>query len=209
MPYKDAEKRREAQRKADAKRGKRTRSWACIVYPESAPSDWVERLAEGHVECLISPLHDSDVTADGTPKKSHFHVLALFEHPASEKQARELFSRAGVTAPPEAVASARGYGRYLCHLDDHDKHRYDEADVVELCGASWKAVALDEAEAKDKTLNEIEDWLDEYNVVSYRALCRYARQNRPDWTQVIRSSTIHLSAYVRSAAWEATQEQGR
>lgn len=197
---------KEAQRKYDARRGKRTRSWACIIYPESAPSDWMEKLAEGHVACLISPLHDSDIRADGTPKKAHFHVLALFENPVPEKSARELFARAGVTAPPEAVASAKGYARYLCHLDDFDKHRYSESAIVELCGASWKAVALDEGEARDVILTEIEDWIDEFNVVSYRALCRYARQNRPEWTRVVRSSTVHLSQYLRSAAWEATQQ---
>lgn len=199
---------KEAQRKYDARRGKRTRSWACIIYPESAPSDWVEKLAEGHVEILISPLHDSDVTADGTQKKSHFHVLGLFENPVPEKSARELFARAGVTAPPEAVASARGYARYLVHLDDFDKFRYDEADVVELCGASWKAVALDEGEARDRILDEVEAFIDDNGLVSYRALCRYARENRPDWTRVIRSSTIHLGQYLKSAAWEATQGIG-
>ena len=206
MPIKDPEKKKAAQRRADAKRGIRARGWACIVYPESAPEGWIEALKEGHIQTLISPLHDSDVTAEGEPKKPHYHVLAMFENPTTEKAARALFERAGVTAPPEAISSIKAYARYLVHLDDHDKHRYSESDVTELCGAIWGAVALDEGEERDRILTEIEDWLDDQGVISYRALCRYARKERPEWSRVIRSSTMHLTAYVKSAAWEASQQ---
>ena len=203
MPIKDPEKKREAQRRADAKRaGTRTRGWACIIYPESAPTDWVEKLNEAHIETLISPLHDSDVTGDGQPKKPHYHVLAMFNQPVPESSAREYFSRANVTAPPEMVKNIRGYARYLIHLDDHDKHRYSEKDVVALAGATWISVALDEADEINALLDEIEDWLDETGCVSYRALCRYARTERPEWTRVIRKNTIHLSALLRSIQWE-------
>lgn len=205
MPIKDPEKKREAQRRADAKRRARSRGWACIVYPESAPDGWLDALRDGHIQALVSPLHDEDVTADGKPKKPHFHVLAMFENPVPEKSARELFETIGVTAPPELVKSIRAYARYLVHLDDHDKQRYRDSDVVELCGASWGAVALDESEERDRILTEVEDWLDDQGVVSYRALCRYARTHRPEWVHTIRTSTVHLMAYVRSAAWESTQ----
>ena len=177
MPIKDPEKKREAQRRADAKRRARSRGWACIVYPESAPDGWLDALADAHIQTLVSPLHDADVTADGTPKKPHYHCLAMFENPVPEK----------------------------VHADDHDKHRYDDHDVIELGGASWAAVALDESEERDRILTEVEDWLDEQGVVSYRTLCRYARTHRPDWLHVVRTSTVHLMAYVKSAAWEDSQ----
>lgn len=105
------------------------------------------------------------------------------------------------------MRSIKAYARYLVHLDDHDKHRYSEADVVELCGASWGAVALDDHEERDRILSEVEDWLDEQGVTSYRALCRYARARKPEWVHVIRTSTIHLMAYVRSAEWEYSQRE--
>lgn len=207
MPIKDPDKRRDAQKRADARRGPRARGWACVVYPESSPAGWLDALADKHVQVLVSPLHDSDVTADGTPKKPHWHVLAMFEAPATEKAAASLFAAAGVTAPPEMVRSIKAYARYLVHMDDHDKHRYSEADVVELCGASWGAAALDEHEERDRILSEVEDWLDEQGVTSYRALCRFARAHKPEWVHVIRTSTIHLMAYVRSAEWEYSQER--
>lgn len=204
MPYKDPAKHREAVKRYDQKRkGLRTRSWACIVYPESAPEDWIERLKSAHIETFISPLHDSDVTATGERKKPHFHVLAFFPSPVPAVTAMEYFQLAGVTAPPEMVKNARGYARYLVHLDDHDKHRYDEAKIICLSGADWKAAALDDGEAADQTLDEIEDWIDKSGCVSYAALCRFARCNRPDWTHTIRTHTIHLTALMKSILWES------
>lgn len=196
---------KEKQREYDARRAKRARGWACIVYPESAPEGWREALAEHHVQVLVSPLHDQDVTAEGDPKKPHYHVMAMFENPVPAKSAAEVFAAASVTQPPELLKSIKAYARYLVHMDDHDKHRYSEDGVVELCGACWGAVALDEHEERDRILSEVEDWLDEQGVVSYRALCRYARSRKPEWVHVIRTSTIHLMAYVKSAEWESRE----
>lgn len=64
------------------------------------------------------------------------------------------------------------------------------------------AVALDEGEAADRIMDEIEDWIDASGCVSYMALCRFARAERPDWTHTIRSHTIHFTALMKSAMWE-------
>lgn len=45
-----------------------------MVYPESAPDDWIMKLQEQCVPALISLLHDKDINADGTRKKEHYHV---------------------------------------------------------------------------------------------------------------------------------------
>lgn len=184
----------------------KARGWACIVYPESAPPDWVDKLKESHLEILISPLHDADVDAEGKPKKEHYHVLAIWPGPTVESAARKLFSSIGITAPPEVVRTLKGYARYLCHLDDHDKAPYDPANVIALGGAVWAAVALDEAEERDRILDEIEAYIDSSGVVSYAMLMRFARSCRPEWKAVIRRSSIHLSALLRSAEWDAKRE---
>jgi len=76
-------------------------------------------------------------------------------------------------------------------------------------GADWAEVALSDAERADKLLDEIEDWIDDTGCVSYVALCRYARRQRPDWTRCVRTHTVHLSALIRSAYWEQTQSGDR
>ena len=47
---------------------KKVRAIAGILYADSAPADWQDRIADLHMMALVSPLHDSDVQADGSPK---------------------------------------------------------------------------------------------------------------------------------------------
>ena len=57
---------------SETKNGRgRTRNFATIVYPESAPENWKSILENEIVPALISPLHDKDINADGEKKKAH------------------------------------------------------------------------------------------------------------------------------------------
>jgi hypothetical protein len=125
------------QKKADEKRrGKRTRNYATIVYPESAPPDWIERLKETHVQALISPLHEHDVNPDGEPKKPHYHVLLIFGSVKTLEQAQEVFAQIGGVGQ-ENVLTLRGYARYLCHIDNPEKAQYDAKDVISIGGLDY------------------------------------------------------------------------
>lgn len=62
--------------KEDTDRSKvRTRNFATVVYPESAPADWLDIINDLHIPCFVSPLHDQDLDAKGKPKKPHYHVV--------------------------------------------------------------------------------------------------------------------------------------
>ncbi len=87
-------------------------------------------------------------------------------------------------------------------MDDHDKHRYSERDVIALSGAVWSNVALDEAEADDDALDEIMCWMAETGCVSFWGLCVYAMRERPNWKRVTRHKTIFLTNLIKSFAWE-------
>ena len=182
----------------------RARLFATVVYPESAPADWMERLEQTHIAAMVSPLHALDTLPTGEVKKAHYHVLWRYDGVKTPAQAQEVVSLIGGAGAVEVVADYRGYARYLCHLDSPDKAQYSADEVKCFGGADWAAVALSEAERTDATLDEIEDWIDETHCISYIGLCRYARRERPDWTRTVRTHTVHLSALIRSAYWEQT-----
>lgn len=48
----------------------KARTWGMVVYPQSAPEDWVELLRETYIQFAVSPLHDKDVNPDGEIKKN-------------------------------------------------------------------------------------------------------------------------------------------
>ena len=187
----------------------RTRIFATVVYPESAPADWLARLESVHVAAMVSPLHCMDTLPTGEQKKEHYHVLWRYEGLKTPAQAQEVVDIIGGAGAVEIVADYRGYARYLCHLDSPDKAQYSADDVKCFGGANWAEVALSDAERTDALLDEIEDWIDETGCVSYVALCRYARRQRPDWTRCVRTHTVHLSALIRSAYWELNQSGDR
>lgn len=197
---------KEKQREYNKRRGLQSMAWAFIWYPEMGTLATLIALLDAlHLKYFISPLHDSDTNADGTPKKAHYHVMVMWPTAVGLARAKRAFASCGVTAPPENIETVRGYARYLAHMDDHDKHRYDERDIIAGGGAVWLEVALDKDDATDAILDEVCDWLDEQGVDSYRDLCRYARQVRPDWKHVVYRNTIFIKAYMRSVEYDRAQ----
>lgn len=179
---------------------RRTRNYATIVYPESAPENWQELLASNFVPAFISPLHDVDINPTGEKKKAHYHVILMFDSVKTMEQAAEVISTFnGVGC--EVVKSMRGYARYLCHLDNPEKAQYNTADVRSLCGADYIGtigLAID----KYVAISEMEEFCDKYNVVSFYALSKYARSHRQDWHRVLAdSATVYMREYLQSKKW--------
>lgn len=180
----------------------KTRTYASVVYPESAPNDWINILKETHVKALISPLHDKDLNeGDGTPKKAHYHVFVTFDGPKTREQALSFFKTiCGVGL--ERIESSRGYARYLCHLDNPEKHQYNMHDVVEVNGANY-AAAIEDPGDRDRLISEMEDFCEKYDVLSLRQLSNWAKHNRPDWYHALTSNcAYYISKWLKSKAYD-------
>ena len=183
----------------------RVRNFACVVYPESAPEDWVSILSEQHVPAFVSPLHDQDVNPTGELKKAHHHVMVMFEGKKSTAQAQELFAKIGGVGV-EIVNSLRGYARYLCHLDNPEKAQYSIDDVVSLSGADYDA-CIGLPTDKYKCIKEMMQFCKQGGVYAYCDLLDYAAENRPDWFRVLTdSSTVVITSYLKSMAWKMQEE---
>lgn len=185
-------------------RDTRSRNFATVVYPESAPEDWQEKLAANFVPAFISPLHDRDVNPTGEPKKAHHHVVVMFEGKKSEDQVREVFKSFGGVGL-ERIQSIRGYARYLCHLDNPEKAQYSPDDVRSLCGADYTAT-IGLVTDKYKAIDEIMDYIDATGTTSYRDLMRYCRSERRDWFRVLCDNGSYvILEYLKSATWTDKQ----
>lgn len=178
----------------------RVRNYATVVYPESAPENWQEILAEQFVPCFISPLHDKDINPTGEPKKPHYHVVIMYEGKKSLEQAKDLISLfSGVGC--EVVQSIRGYARYLCHLDNPEKAQYLPDQVRSLCGADYSAT-IGLVTDKYKAIDEMMDFCDEMRIYSYRDLMQYCRKERRDWFRVLCDNGSYVMLeYLKSATW--------
>lgn len=110
------------------------RNWAFILYPESAPVDWREKLQLYGVPCAVSPLHDKDISKDGQPKKPHYHILFTYKHPTTSNNVLSfVVDCMKQNKHCEPVQDLNGYYRYLAHLDNPDKAQYNPDDIVTYC----------------------------------------------------------------------------
>lgn len=176
---------------------KRYRDFATVVYPESAPDDWMDKLESFKIQALISPLHDKDLNPTGEPKKPHYHVQIMFEGAKSKDQAIELFKHIGGVGC-EIVNSKRGMARYLTHLDNPEKYRYSEDDVKILGGADyWDIINL--PSDKYALIGDILDFVIENRVSNIIDLFRYVRDmNLYDWYRVVVDNTFLFSQYCKA-----------
>ena len=188
---------------AKEKSKSRQRTFATVVYPESAPENWLTILDEQHIATFVSPLHDQDLNPDGEPKKTHRHVMIMFDSVKTVEQAREVFDLIGGVGC-EQVKTTRGYARYLCHLDNPEKCQYKEDDVICMNGADYPAViglSID----KYKAVKEIIAYCKEKDEDCYADLLEYSAMYRMDWFRVLcDNGTIVVKEYLKSRAWKKT-----
>lgn len=182
----------------------RGRNWATIVYPESAYDNWIDKLSDLHVPALVSPLHDSDLDPTGEPKKPHFHVLLMFEGVKTPDQVKDMIKEFGGVGC-EFVNSIRGYARYLCHLDNPDKARYNEDRVLSLSGADFVST-INLASDKYTTLREITQYARMNQIYSYADLFDYCAEYNASWYYCLCDvGTLVVKEYLKSMRWTDTK----
>ena len=179
---------------------KRYRNFATVVYPDSAPEDWLFMLGDMVIPCFVSPLHDKDVNPAGEPKKPHYHVVLMFDSVKTLEQAQAVFDQLGGVGC-EIVQSLRGYARYLCHMDNPEKHQYCPDDVIAYGGSDYMGtigLAID----RYKAIGEMIDFCEDNGVVSYAHLLSWCRVNRFDWFRVLcDSGTLVMREFLKSKMW--------
>ena len=102
----------------------RSTIFTCLVYPDENQG-FLDKLKELHLQGAISPLHDSDVNADGEFKKPHYHVVLKYSSLKSFSQVMADFDTFGGVYPIDdklfqntcVVRSLPTTLRYLCIND--------------------------------------------------------------------------------------------
>lgn len=195
-------KKKESKARYEAKRSGRTRNFATVVYPESAPEDWINKLEELHVSVLVSPLHDKDINPSGEPKKPHYHVLLMFESPKDfETQIQPIFDSIGAVGR-ELVNSARGYARYLCHLDNPEKAQYSPVEVRQMGGADYYGIT--QLPTDDvRLISEIMDFIEANEIFSFFEFLSVCRTHRPEWFSLATLTRGWIiKEIIKSYAWK-------
>lgn len=175
---------------------KKGRIWACVAYPESLPTNWIELLQETGLQIAISPLHDKDLNPTGEVKKAHYHIIFNYDGPTTQKHVKDLCDSLNMTIPIK-LESLRGMYRYHIHLDNPEKYQYDDRDRILLGGFDPSSVnSLTKTEV-DKFIQEILDFIEENNILEYRDLI-FNLRDYPNMCLVACTHTILFNTYIKS-----------
>lgn len=175
----------------------RLRNYATVIYEDSCPANWREIITEWHVETFVSPLHDQDVNPTGERKKPHRHVQVMFDGKKSKDQVKALFDQIGGVGIEE-VNSIRGMARYLCHLDNPEKHQYDIKDVLEFGGADYMTI-INLASDRYNSIREMIQFIEKNNVQSFNKFFAWCSQFKEDWFRLLcDNSSYVIKEYLAS-----------
>lgn len=154
---------------------RKSRYWMFILYPDSAPSDWLESIESELIPCAISPLHDKDLTKDGAPKKPHYHIILQYSGPTTYNHVLEFTRRYNATIPIIPESPKQAY-LYLNHSNKPEKYQYPAEPII-LNGFSIK---VDKSEDdKMSIIKELSDYVILNRVNEFVQLYYYASE-KPD-----------------------------
>lgn len=178
----------------------RTRAWAAIVYPDSAPENWRDILDDEHIEWAESPLHDKDVNlGTGELKKAHWHIVLVFEGKKSFEQVSGILEPLGGPIP-KRCHSVVGAVRYFTHMDNPEKAQYKQSEVLGHGGFDVLAAMQPTSSKRYELIAEMLDFVKEQQITELQDLLDYARSNRfDDWfTLLCDSSAYIVNQYIKS-----------
>lgn len=164
------------------------RIWASVGYPESLPTDWLEKLRETGLTIAISPLHDKDVNPDGEVKKEHYHIIFSYEGPTTYNNVKELCDCFNMTIPIK-LESLRGMYRYHLHLDNPEKFQYDDRDRILLNGFDTNSVNELTKTEVNKLKKELISFINNNDILEYSDLITILLDN--DQSQLLDVATSH------------------
>ena len=184
-------------------RNEKKRNWAFTIYPDSVPGNWRDVLQQTGLQCCVSPLHDSDVNPDGTPKKPHWHVILVYgTGPTTFNVVKTLTDKLNGTIPIP-LDQIKGYYRYLTHKDNPEKAQYDEADVKTVNGFNIRDYVELTTSEVNKIKLDITRFVEENDIREYSDLLRELDiKNRFDMWDVAANNTIFTDTYIRSRRYK-------
>ena len=169
----------------------KARYFTFLLYPESIPNDWNQRLELMGVPIAISPLHDRDKSnVEGqTYKKAHYHVVYVAKNPVTTDSVRKRIQRAlgprSVSKVQIVVQGMKNRYLYLTHESKDaiakNKHKYSKRDITLLNNFDIDRYITLDVEDKDDMLNDVCDLIDDHNLANMRELRRFLKAHGSEY----------------------------
>lgn len=175
----------------------KTRNWAFIMYPDSAPTNWKEILTNYHINVIVSPLHDKDINpTTNEPKKAHWHVVLNFDSVKTIRQVEEIANSVNGTNPIK-VESINGAIRYFTHIDNPEKAQYKREDITNI-GSFDIDEPFKRSIDRYNYISEMIDFIETNNVNEFFQFMLYCKNENQEWFKALCDSSYVIREYIKS-----------
>ncbi len=175
----------------------KTRNWAFIMYPDSAPTNWKEILTNYHINAIVSPLHDKDINpTTNEPKKAHWHVVLNFGSVKTIRQVEEIANSVNGTNPIK-VESINGAIRYFTHIDNPEKAQYKREDITNI-GSFDIDEPFKRSIDKYNYISEMIDFIETNDVNEFFQFMLYCKNENTEWFKALCDSSYVIREYIKS-----------
>lgn len=190
---------------AEKNSSKRYRVWTVVLYPDSAPDNWMQILDDLIIPWACSPLHDKDSEPNNPAefKKAHWHIILAFGGPKSFEQVSEMLNT--LNSPhPQYVSDIRSMIRYLVHIDHPHKHQYPISEIACHNGFDTGSAFTASASERHDYISEMMRFCYKTHITEFSDLCLYALENRKDdWFPLLcDNSAVIMSSFVKSLRYK-------
>lgn len=184
----------------------KSRYFTFLLYPESIPEDWQERLESIGVPIAISPLHNMDARKPKNLddlseeelelyhqgklfKKPHYHLIYVARNPVTADSVRVKIKRV-LGEQSLAKVQIMAYSMehvylYLTHETKDaiakNKYKYDKKDIRFLNNFDIDRYTTLDVEEKDEILNDVCDLIDEAGLANIRELRRFVKTHGTEY----------------------------
>jgi len=202
--------------KADLRQKTSARWWRAIVYPESAPSDWIQKLVAAGYKIAISPLHDKDTWDHDSPeylnpetgeimpkgslykkgdhKKAHWHVILVCDVRMGFREVNAEVQRICHCPYIQRCKSLSGSYQYFWHENHPDKYQnYDRSEIQKYNGFQIELTKTDMI----KLTQEIIELIEKNDLCEWAEVVEFFNRDF-EFVQVLSSRTSYFVAYVKS-----------
>lgn len=165
--------------------------WSAIVYPDSVPDNWIDKLRATGMQIAISPLHDKDTWNHDSPemvnaetgevipkgarykmgdrKKPHWHIVVKSDKKISWREMNTLLQEILHCPYIQKCRSLRNAYDYFLHINDPEKYQgYFKDEIIRLNGFVIEPTKFEQGILYDEIVHniikyEFTRWTDVFN----------------------------------------------
>lgn len=190
----------------------KARAWTFIVYEDSTDiADFEANIKDlGRIGLRALYIrHDQDKQDDGSIKKTHWHVIIIWENTTTYKTAIDVAQNIADVSYIEPIRSLVGASRYLTHMDDADKYQYDKSDVICVGDVDYSEVIASSRNDRIE-LNAMISYIRENGVIHFDEFSYYCLSENPEWLRILTErNTFYFKNLIQAQYFRLKEEEDK